>query len=268
MATSWYCRLHGQWYVELGWLQSLLPHRHRFEPRLRLAFLISLFSVARSSEDPTMAYRYADELQELRALCPDNLLHAGALHFVALATADFAQAKRTWLQALEKVRTAVHSTEFDSKFGVCADRLFILGAVADNIAQHLIQHGEFAEATALIQESLGACQARGYQSGIAACLANSGRLWLLQGNLARAYPLLQQAATMTVISIHPTVLAEIMLFLALATLYQNDAVEARRLLLESLDIWTSVRDKRFLSRNCIYLAEVALWEDQIEETEQ
>jgi hypothetical protein len=69
-------------------------------------------------------------------------------------------------------------------------------------------------------------------------------------------------------SIHPTVLAEIMLSLALATLYQNDALEARRLLLESLDIWTSVRDKRFLSRTCIYLAEVALWENQIDEAEQ
>ena len=268
VVASWYCRLHGQWYVELGWLQSLLPHRHRFEPRLRLAFLISLFSVARSSEDATMAYRYADELQELRSLCPDNLLHTGALHFVALATADFAQAKQTWLQALEKVRMAPHSTELGSKFGVSADRLFIHSAVADNIAQYLIQHGEFSEATALIQESLSACQARGYQSGTAACFANSGRLWLLQGDLARAYPLLQQAVTMAGASIHPTVLAEILLSLALATLYQNDALEARRLLLESLDIWTSVRDKRFLSRTCIYLAEVALWENQIDEAEQ
>jgi predicted ATPase/DNA-binding XRE family transcriptional regulator len=268
VVTSWYCRLRGQWYEEFGWLQSLLPHRHRFEPRLRLAFLISLFSVARSSDDATMAHRYADELQELRTLCSDKHLHVGALHFVAGATYDFAEAKQAWQQALEIARTTADSPEPGSEFGVCADRLFILGAVADNLALHLIEHGEFAEATALIQESLDACQARGFHSGIAACLANSGRLWLLQGDLARAYPLLRQAAVTAGDSIHPAVLAKIIPFLALVTLYQNDAVEARRLLLKSLEIWTSIRDKRYMSRICIFLAEVSLWEEQIEETEQ
>jgi predicted ATPase/DNA-binding XRE family transcriptional regulator len=268
VATSWYCRLRGQWYEEFGWLQLLLPHRHRFEPRLRLAFLISLFSVARSSEDATMAYRYADELQDLRTLCPDKHLHVGALHFVAGAASDFAQAKQAWLQALEIARTIVDSPEPGSEFGVCADRLFILSAVADNFALHLIEHGEFAEATTLIQESLNACQARGFHSGIAACFSNSGRLWLLQGDLARAYPLLYQAAVTAGDGIHPAVLGKIIPFLALATLYRNDAVEARRLLLESLEIWMSIRDKRYLARICIYLAEVSLWEDQSGEAEQ
>jgi hypothetical protein len=268
VVSSWYCRLRGHWYEEFDWLRSLLAHRHRFEPRLRLAFLISLFSVARSSEDPSMAYRYADELQELRTLCPDKHLHVGALHFVAGATSDFAQAKHAWQQALEIARTIVDSPEPGSEFGVCADRLFILSAVADNFALHLIEHGEFAEATALIQESLNACQARGFHSGIAACFSNSGRLWLLQGDLARAYPLLYQAAITAGDGIHPAVLGKIIPFLALATLYQNDAVEARRLLLESLEIWMSIRDKRYLARICIYLAEVSLWEDQSGEAEQ
>lgn len=268
VVAGWYCRLRGHWYEEFGWLQSLLPHRHRFEPRLRLAFLISLFNVARSSEDATMALRYADELEELQALCPDNLLHARALHFVAVATSDFSQAKQSWQQALEMARTAVDSPVSGSELGVSADRLFVLGAVADNLALHLIEHGEFAEATAFVQESLKACEARGFYSGIGACLCNLGRLWLLQGDLARAFPLLCQADVTTRVGIHPSVLAKIIPFLALATLYQNDAAEARRLLLESLEIWTSIRDKYYLSRICIYLAEVSLWEDQIEEAEQ
>lgn len=106
------------------------------------------------------------------------------------------------------------------------------------------------------------------RSGVASCLAQSGRLWLLQGDLARAYPLLCQAGISATEGIHPSVLAKVVPFLALAILYQNDAVEARRLLLESLEIWMSIRDKRYLSRICIYLAEVSLWENQIDEAEQ
>jgi hypothetical protein len=64
------------------------------------------------------------------------------------------------------------------------------------------------------------------------------------------------------------VLAKTKPILALTTLYHFDAIEARRLLLESLEIWTNIRDKLHLSRTCIYLAETALWENKPEEAER
>jgi hypothetical protein len=51
-------------------------------------------------------------------------------------------------------------------------------------------------------------------------------------------------------------------------LYQGDAQEAHRLLDESLRLCLELKDKVFLARICTYLAEVALWEGELEQAEQ
>ena len=57
-------------------------------------------------------------------------------------------------------------------------------------------------------------------------------------------------------------------FLGLVTLYLGDSSEARRLLDESLRICTELRDKGFLARVCIFLAETALWEEDVAQAAQ
>ena len=268
LATGWYCRRRGHWYEELGWIQATLPHRHIFSLELRLALLITFFSVARAVKGFETVKRYTDELIELAEQCSVNLLRAGAWHFTAVATPDFAQAAAAWEKAMAFARAASESPGLGKEFGVMADYLFIRSAGADNYALRLIDYGKFEQATALIQESLQCSQARGYGSGVAACLGNLGHIALLQGDLLQAHTLFQQAVTSASADFHPAVLARLKPMLALTTLYHDDTIEARRLLLEGLAILTNIRDKLRLSHICIYLAEAALWENKPEEAEQ
>ena len=267
-ATGWYCRLRGHWYEQLGWIQATLPYRYLFSLELRLALLITFFSVARAVKGFETVKRYTDELIELAEQCPVNLLSAGAWHFTAVATPDFVQAAAMWDRAMTFAREASKSPGLGKEFGVFADYLFIRSAGADNYALRLIDYGKFAQATALIQESLQCSQARGYGSGVAACLGNLGHIALLQGDLNQAHTFLQQAVMTATTDLHPSVVARLKPMLALTTLYHDDTIEARRLLLEGLAILTNIRDKLRLSHICIYLAETALWENKPEEAEQ
>ena len=268
LATGWYSRLRGHWYEQLGWIQATLPHRDLFSLELRLALLIVFYSIARALEGFETINRYTDELLKLAEQCSAKLLCAGAWHFAAIATADFAQAAAMWDRAMIFAREASTSPGLGKEFGVLADYLFIRSAGADNYALRLIDYGKFEQATALIQESLHCSEARGYGSGVAACFGNLGRIALLQGHLIQAHTLFQQAVATAAFDSHPAVVSRLKLLLALTTLYHYDTSEARRLLLESLAIWTNIRDKLHLSHTCIYLAETALWENKPEEAEQ
>ncbi len=53
--------------------------------------------------------------------------------------------------------------------------------------------------------------------------------------------------------------------LGLATLYAGDTSEARRLLMESLELCREVQNLHLLSRAYCYLAEFALWQDELEQ---
>ena len=55
--------------------------------------------------------------------------------------------------------------------------------------------------------------------------------------------------------------------LGIVTLYGGDALEARRLLSESLHLCLELNDKVLLARVCAYLAEVDLWEEQLDQAE-
>ena len=91
---------------------------------------------------------------------------------------------------------------------------------------------------------------------------------MLQGDLAQAYVLLQQSVHTIKTSIHPSVLGKIQPLLALTTLYHGESTEARRLLMECLDIWRTIGDKRYLALVSVYLAETALWDGNIRDAER
>ncbi|MFZ4662703.1 MAG: hypothetical protein ACOYNY_37195 [Caldilineaceae bacterium] len=260
--------MRGHWYEQLGWIQATLPHRDLFSLELRLALLIVFYSIAGALEGFETINRYTDELLKLAEQCSAKLLCAGAWHFAAIATADFAQAAAMWDRAMVFAREASTSPGLGKEFGVLADYLFIRSSGADNYALRLIDYGKFEQATALIQESLECSEARGYGSGVAACFGNLGRIALLQGHLIQAHTLFQQAVTTATTDLHPAAVARLKPLLALTTLYHGDAIKAHRLLLEGLEIGTNIRDKLRLSHICIYLAETALWENKPEEAEQ
>jgi tetratricopeptide (TPR) repeat protein len=268
VVTIWYCRLRGHWYEEFDWIQAALPHRQRFPLELRLALLIDFYSVACSLQGVETIKHYTGELIDLTEQCSLKSLCASAWHFAAVATVDFTQAAAMWEKAMVFIREASEAVELGKEFGVCADYLFVQCAVSDIYALRLIDYGKFEQATTLIQESLQSGEARGYDSGVAAGLGNLGHIALLQGNLSQAHTLLQQAVTTATADFHPAVVSRLKPMLALTTLYHDDPIEARRLLIESLEIWTNIRDKLHLSRICIYLAETALWENKSEEAEQ
>jgi hypothetical protein len=62
-------------------------------------------------------------------------------------------------------------------------------------------------------------------------------------------------------------LGEFKSVLGLATLYCGDVPEARRLLADSLRICHDLNDGWFLGRVCTYLAELALWEGELNTAE-
>ncbi len=94
VAASWFWRLRGHWYEQIGWYQHLLPHRHLIAPDLRLALLIGFYSMARALEDFETINDYTDELLELAERCPHKLHRASAWHFAAITATDFVQAER------------------------------------------------------------------------------------------------------------------------------------------------------------------------------
>ena len=51
------------------------------------------------------------------------------------------------------------------------------------------------------------------------------------------------------------------------SLYRGDAPEARRLLSESWRLCLELKNKFFLARVCTYLAELALWEEEVTQAE-
>ena len=268
IASIFYCRLRGHWYEELGWLQSVLAHRHQFTPELRLALFIAFYTVARTQEAFEKVSHYRDELIELADCCSDKLLQSAAWAFVATATADFSQAAAAWEKSMALGREADGLPKLGDEFCVCADYLFVLGSAAHNYATRLIEHGEFAKAAILVQECLAMFTARGYPSGIAKSLVNSALLRLLQGDLAQAQAILQQAMALATGGIQPSILAQTKTLLALVTLYHHDTTEARRLLLECLTAWSNMRNKFHLAQVSIYLAETALWEGDCTEAER
>ena len=83
-------------------------------------------------------------------------------------------------------------------------------------------------------------------------LGTSGRLALLQGDLAKAHALLHEAVTLARAFNYQEMLGNWQPLLGLVTLYGGDVPEARRLLEDSLRLCLDLKDRCFLARVCTY----------------
>jgi hypothetical protein len=90
-------------------------------------------------------------------------------------------------------------------------------------------------------------------------------LALLQGDLTQAHRLFQEVMMIaTAFNLRPA-LCQWQPMLGIVTLYGGDILEARRLLSESWQLCIELKSKFFLARVCTYLAELALWEGEVEQ---
>jgi predicted ATPase/transcriptional regulator with XRE-family HTH domain len=259
VAARWFWGLRGQWYEEGRWLAQLLPHRQTLDTDLRLAILINVHGAAHGQEALQPIDRYTAELIQLLAVCPDKLLHVTAWYFIACYSADNTQAA-AFERGIALARAAGEAPGLGPEFGWLTDRDFWLDSLLMTFAARLMERGEFARATPLLLESQKNIQARGSRYELADGLGVLGRLAWLQGDLAQAHTLLEEAVTIAAPFNYADGLGPFQPLLGIVTLYRGDAAQARRLLNESLRLCLDLRDKVLLARVCGYLAELELWE--------
>jgi predicted ATPase/transcriptional regulator with XRE-family HTH domain len=263
LAINWYWDHTGHWQERGKWIAQLLPHREALDPEVRLAVFISLYAVARASEEFQPMDRYTDEMLGILEVCPYKLLHSAFWQFIACDSVDLAEAAATWERAIACARAARETSGLGPEFGLFTDRDFMLGNELGSYAGRLIEHGEFARAAPLLEESAQIFRARASRFEMADSIGTLGRLALLLGDTTQAHALLHEAVTLARDFNYQDMLANWQPFLALVTLYEGDVTEARRLLEESLHLCLDLKDKFFLARVCTYSAETALWEGEL-----
>ena len=168
--------------------------------------------------------RYTDELLGLMEICPDQLLHSAAWHFIAGYASDFPEATAAWERSIACARAAREAPGAGSRIRHCqADRDFVLGTHLWAYADRLVEHGEFERAAPLLMESAQLFQARGNRYGMADSLGTLGRLALLQGDMVKAGALLHEAVTLASEFNYQEMVGNLQPLLGLVTLYGGDA---------------------------------------------
>lgn len=269
LAVTWFWYHRGHWYEQNGWIEQLLPHRHLLDANLRLAILLNLWAVARVSVEFQPVDHWEQEVMQLLDLCPHPLMHAAAWHFTgAYSYNNLPKASMAWARAIAFARAASESPPLSAKFGILADLNFYLGLSLWGLADRLIEYGKFTQALPLLSESLAIFQARGSRYESINILGALGRMAFLQGDLAQAYKLLNEAVTISTEFNYHEMLGYLQAFLGLATLYNGTISAARRILSENHNFCIALKDKGLMARNSIYLAETALSEGLLDEAEQ
>jgi predicted ATPase/DNA-binding XRE family transcriptional regulator len=293
LAAAWFWFHTGHWQESVRWIAQLLPHREALDADVRLAILIDLYRVSRSSAESRPFDRYVDELMGLLEVSSDKTLHAAAWQQIGDNEADLAEASAAWERAIAYARSAhkeaglppgptagaegpsggrpargtpasePRPAGLGPEYGVVTDRDYVLGTPLWGYADILTENGEFERAAPLLAESVGIFQARGNRYRMADGLGTAGRLALLQGDTERAHTILREAVTIGEALNYQRILGEFQSVLGLATLYRGHVPEARRLLADSLRICLDLNDGWFLGRVCTYLAEMALWEGDL-----
>jgi predicted ATPase len=264
-AGAWFYNLRGQWYEQGQWLLQLLPHRHQLPVDLHLDLLVDVYATGRVMDEFQPLDYWKQELLQMMTICTNQHLLTMAWHLIACFAADFSEASPAHERAIAAARRAHSGPALGPEWGLLADCDFQLGSVLWAYALGLIEQGEFTQAIPLLLESRAIFERRGNQSDLADSLATLGFVAFLQGDLVKAHTYLQEAI--------PRLESREMLglwqpLLGLVTLYNGNALEARRLLDESLCLCLELKERRWLARICIYLAEVALWEGEIGQAEQ
>jgi non-specific serine/threonine protein kinase len=268
VAVSYFWVLSGHSYEEARWLAQVLPFRHTLTNELQVAVTLTFYRAAFALEEFQPIDHYMAEIMQLLADCPYKQLHAIAWSFRAWTATDAAHAAAHLEQAIMLTRAASEPPLLAADFGALADRDFILATHFLGYAAILSDQGELARAASLAAESLRLFQARGNRTGIGESLGLLGRLALLQGDLPQAHKLFQEAVAIATTLNYPAMQYEWQALLAVTSLYCGNATEARRLLTESLRRCLEQKNTILLARVCTYLAETALWEEEIDEAER
>lgn len=268
LAVAWLRNHTGRWVESSRWFAQLLPHRRELERDLRLALLIYLHIVDRSSDELRSNEQFTDEMVDLLEVCPHQIMHAWAWHFVAVRSADHASACAAWERSITCARAARGEPGLGPEFGILSDLDFSLGNPLRWYADRLIEHGDYARAMPLIMESSALFKARGSRFEMANILGTLGRLALQQGDVTKAYATLKEAVTLAKDFNYQIMVGRLQPFLGRAALYMGDGVEARRLLADSLRVCLDLNEKVYLARVCCFYAEAALSEGALDEAEQ
>jgi predicted ATPase len=267
-AVNWFWDLRGNRYEAGRWIAQLLPHRQMLANELRLALLIMLYAYARSFEEFQPIERYTDEVMQLLELCPNKIFHACVWHFNAWYAADSSQTVASLERALALVRAAKDEPGLGAEFCLWTDYDFMLGTQLSAYAICLTERVEFARAETLAWESLTLFRKQGNPYESSESLGILGRLALLQGDLSQAQTFLHEAVTLAAAYSYMGVVCQWQPLLAIATLYSGNVAEARRLLTENLRLCLDLKDKVFLARTYAFLAEAALWAEEIDQAGQ
>jgi hypothetical protein len=268
LAVTYFWALCEQGYEDARWLAHLLPHRQTLTPELRLSIMLTFYRAAFALEEFQPVDPAMQEILQLLEDCPYKQLHVVALSFRSWNASDEAQAAAHFEQAFALRRAASEPPELGPEFGAIADRHFIDATLFLGYAALLCDQGELARAASLAAESLRLFQARGNRTGMGESLGILARLALLQCDLPQAHIRFQEAVAIATTLNYPAMKYEWQALLALTSLYCGDATEARRRLTESFRRCLEQKNVILLARVCTYLAETALWEEEIDEAER
>jgi hypothetical protein len=198
----------------------------------------------------------------LLEVCEDKLLQASAWFWLAMTTPEIAQTTTSIARCIALARAASETLRVGNEFSAMMDRNSLLASALGVYATNLIDQGKLERAAPVATESLALFRMRGNLHGIGTGLGTLGRLALLQGDLTQAQRLFHEVVTIaTSFNLRPTQ-CEWQPLLGIVTLYGGDSPEARRLLSESWNLCIELKNKFFLARVCMYLAELALWEGE------
>lgn len=266
LAASWFWLIYSKNYESARWIARLLPHRQALDPDLRLAVILWYYAFASQLEDFQPIDRYSGEIKQLLAGCGHPILHAAAWHWIAETTPDRAQTAAASEYGIALAREAIQSPGPGSAFGLLADSEWIVAGNLCNYAKRLVEYGDFVQAEALSREALTLFRSLEDDEGIGECLSNLGRLALLRGDFEQASSFLHEVIRYNNFLLRDTSRESMML--AIIALYRGDPIEACRLLTDSLTIGVERKNVVLLARICAYLAETALWEGKLDETER
>ena len=141
MVAGWFWHMRGQWDESGKWGIQLLPHRHALPVELHLVTLIGVLADARAVEELRPLDRWRDELIQVMAVCPVKVLQATAWLFIAVHTADFAQAVPLWERSIALARAAHAEPWSGNELGASADPDFVLASCLEDYASALIRAG-------------------------------------------------------------------------------------------------------------------------------
>ena len=265
LAIQFYWHQRGHLEEAADWIEQLLPYCPEMETDMHISIKITYVAKAHALTRPVAMSRITEDLIALMDSCSDTLISSAAWYWIAATLPDFLQATVALERSVTLARAGSSTPETRRQFCLLSEGDFMLPQHLWGYASRLIDQGETAQATALTAESLALFRMCGDTRGVGECLGNLGRLAFLRGENGEARTLF-----LSVIDVGAKLGDREMLCtwqprLGLATLYAGDTSEARRLLLESLSFCREVQNSHLLSRACCYLAEFALWQQELEQ---